>query len=194
MNKNILGALLALSSATAFAEDNFKVELLLGNAEQEISSNINNESGDDVSLGIRGAFNVNKHFGVELAYQDYGTPDDSYIDEFGDRISEKLKATAASAGVKGMMPFNNGVSLIGRVGVAFWDLEYEQTDSSNPGVVDRFDDDGNDFYYGVGIDYALNQQFSIGAEYTILEAQAKFGNLDFDNEIKNFAVTLGMTF
>ena len=130
----VVGVLLGSSALTAVAESGFSGEVLVGTADQEFSFGSLSTSGDDMSFGIRGAFSLNEHFAVEAAYRIYGEADDTYIDDFGDTINDKLSSTALNLGVKGSIPFDNGISLNGRIGLALWDVELKETDSAFPGV------------------------------------------------------------
>lgn len=199
MKKVVIGALLGLSSLSSFAEDaRFSAEVLVGKTDQELSSDYGDTEGDDTSIGIRGAFLLNKNFALELSYHDYGEADDSYIDGWGDNIKDSLDSSSFNLGVKGILPLNNGFSLHARLGVAFWDVELSETDSAFPGETFKGDDSGNDFYYGIGAQCAINEKFTIGVEYTVSEFDTEIGG-DFrgfkaDVETDTVALTAGIKF
>lgn len=183
------------ASSPAFAESGSSFEVLLGTADQDTSiSGIGGTSGDDMSIGIRGAFALNDDFAFELTYQDYGETDDTYIDEWGDTISDKTSSTALNLGIQGIMPSGSNFSLIGRIGFALWDYEVKETDSAFPGVTFNASDDGNDLYYGIGMQYTANNQFIIGAEYTITEMDVTLFGISVDHEVSNFSLSFGYSY
>jgi opacity protein-like surface antigen len=194
MKKVVLSVLLMSSVLPAVAENNFSVELLLGMADQELSADGLSTSGNDTSFGIRGAFSLSENFAIEGAYQSYGETDDTYIDDFGDTINDKLSSTALSVGVKGIIPFNNGVSLNARAGISFWDVELEETDSYFPGQTFKADDNGNDLYYGLGAQYDINSQVTVGLEYTITKMGISTEGVSADFDVKNISLSLGYKF
>ena len=190
--KNIIwGIILGSTAFSAVAENDFSGEILLGTADQEVSAGGVSASGDDISFGVRGAFSLSENFAIEGAYQSYGEADDTYIDSFGDTINDKLTTTALNIGVKGIVPLDNGVSLNGRLGISFWDAELKETDSAFPGQTFKADDDGNDLYYGIGIQYKINSQIFIGAEYTITKMDISTNGVSADLDVNNISLSLG---
>lgn len=194
MKKLALSFLISTGAISAHAETNISADLLIGTADHKTKVGSSSESGDDISIGVRGAYNINENFAVEVAFQDYGETDETYIDSFGDTINDKASATALTAGVKGSIPLSASFSLNGRLGVSSWDFEFRGTDSSFPGVEFSFDDDGTDLYYGVGMQLMLNEAFSVGAEYTITEMGLSVEGGSADHEVKNLAIFASYSF
>ena len=189
MKKITIALLLTILASPVLAENNFSAEFLLGIADQksEIVDEFN-ASTDDTSIGIRGTYIVNKYFGVELAYQDNG---ESSTTVFNDTI--KIGSTEKKLGIKGMYPLGNGISFIGRLGASFWDYDLKFPEQN-----EHYKSDGTDLYYGVGVEYALNEQFYAGVEYTITDMDGKLdgdaSDIKLENEAKNIAIYVGMTF
>ena len=190
----IVGILLSSSAISAFAENSVSAEVLVGMADQEISNNGASSSGDATSFGVRSAISLNKNVSAEFSYHNYGETDDTYIDGFGDTINDQLKTTAFNLGIKAVLPLENGLSLNARLGVSFWDFEYEGTDSSFPGQVFKADDDGNDLYYGVGAQYDLNTNVYVGAEYTLSKLDVSTSGVTADLDVDNLSLYLGYKF
>ncbi len=191
MKRLVLGILLTSSALPAVAENAFSTELLFGIADQESTYGSESTSGDDASIGIRGALKFNQHIAIELAYQDYGETKDT-LD--GNTISSKVSTTAINFGAKGMIPFSNGFSLNGRFGIALWDNEIKKNDSSSSSGSFNADDSGRDFYYGVGMQYEIQPQLVFGAEYTIADMDVDWDNTAVDHEVKNFSLSMGLRF
>ena len=195
MKRVLIGSLLCLSSTSIFANDRyFSGEILLGSTDQEV----NGDSGSDTSFGLRGTYNINPNVGVEFSYQNYGEADWTYIDGFGDTINEKTASDSLNLGIKGVLPLQNGFSLNARLGIAFWNVDVDITDSSLPGQTFSGDDSGNDIYYGIGGQYTINEKFIIGIEYTLSEFGVSLGGdldgISADLELNTLAVTVGQKF
>ena len=88
----------------------------------------------------------------------------------------------------------NGLSLNARVGVSFWDSEFEGTDSSAPGIIFKADDDGTDLYYGIGAQYDINPNLYVGAEYTLTKMDISTVGISADFEVDNLSLSLGFKF
>ena len=192
MKKYALGVLLTVSGLPALAEISVTPELLVGKADQ--STDVNGSKvtdGDDTSLGLRAVFGINKNLDVEVAYQDYGETDDTYVDSFGDTINDKFSTSALNVGLKGIAPFSDKLAFHGRVGLARWDTELKSTDSSSPGQTLSLDDNGVDIYYGVGVQYNLTPKLNVGMEYDITEMDVSFSGLAVDHTVKNLSLSLG---
>ena len=198
MKKLILASLVGLTSLPVAADSNFSAEFLLGKTDQEARTDYGDVEGDDTSIGIRGGYSINENVTLELSYNNYGEIDKSYIDEYGDYINDKVSTTSMNFGVKGSIPLNNGLSIYARIGLSLWDVEFEETDSFYPGETFKGDDSGNDIYYGLGLQYQINDKAFIGAEYTLSEYGVKLGGdfqgLDADVDIKTFALSIGLNF
>ena len=195
MKKFLLGMCLSASCLPAFAESDFSVGLLLGSAKQETSSDgARDLSGSDLSIGVRAAYHINEYFAVEAGYHDYGEAEDSFVDSFDDNIGVTIGTTALTLGLKGSLPFDNGFALSARAGVASWEWDLAVRDSAFPGEVFKSDDDGTDLYYGVGAEYTINSQVSLGVEYTVTDMDVRSGVADIDHEVNNFSLSLNYSF
>lgn len=186
-----LGVLLATTSATTIAQSSITAELLLGTADQEASINGFVTAGDDTSTGIRGAFNINENFALELAHFDYGTISQDFVFN-----SESINVTSTNLGVKGGIPFENGFSIYTRIGIAFWDWETTVTFPSVPDAAFRISDDGNELYYGFGAQFEFTPNVIGGIEYTVTSfdvSNAEY-ELTLDHEVENLALSLGLKF
>ncbi|NRA55496.1 MAG: porin family protein [Gammaproteobacteria bacterium] len=197
MNRKILGALLASTTFTSFADNGISAQVLLGSATQATrisTAEINPLSNNDVSIGIRAAYTLNKNISFEALYQNYGVADSSLVDASNDNIRHKINSSAFNFGVKGVIPFDYGLSLNGRFGISFWDAKIQTTDSAAPGEVFKSDDTGSDIYYGLGIDYRMSQNVRLGIEYIITDMNATWYSVDVENKVKNLSFSIGYYF
>lgn len=194
MRKITLALLIAASSLPVLAENNFSTELLLGNADQKTGPRLRPISGDDLSIGIRGAYLLHKNMGFELAYMNYGETDDSTGVGGGGTQTLNTSTSALTLGVKGIIPFDSGFSIIGRAGMSAWDFEIKQTVTGFAGGNAKLDDDGTDLYYGIGMKYNFNEKMSFGLEYTITEMGLLISGDKLDHEVKDTALSIGYNF
>lgn len=195
MKKITLGFLLAAAAMPAISDSNFSAEILLGLADQESDiGGFRTPSGDDSSVGIRAAFNLNDYISFELAHFNYGDAEKSYVDSFGDDIKETISSEANNIGVKASVPVGGSFSINGRLGLSAWDYEYSYSDSFFGGEVFSEDDSGTDPYYGVGVQWEINEHLLLGAEYNITSMSITIDNVDIDNEVRNLALSIGYIF
>ena len=156
----ILAVAFATTAFPAAADNGFSAEFLLGSADQELTASDSVDSiklsDNSTSYGVRGVYQFNEFFGVELSYQDSGEAAKSFIDEFDATIRTEFETQQINVGVKGMIPLDGGFSLVGRLGLSSWDFDAALTDSDFPGLVDRLSDSGSDLYYGVGGQYRFS--------------------------------------
>ncbi|MDQ2078143.1 porin family protein [Marinimicrobium sp. ABcell2] len=190
----VLGVLISSLTVSAHAYQDLSAEVLLGISNQRTDfGDGDRASGDSTSFGLRGAYSFNPNVAVELSYQNYGSYDDRWVDEFG-RIDETFKSSALMAGVKMSLPLQAGYSLVGRVGASHWNFELEEIDSEFPGEVFVFDDSGTGLYYGVGVQLDITQDLFIGVEYTATQMDVTLGGFSVDHRARNIAASLGFRF
>jgi OmpA-OmpF porin, OOP family len=193
--KNVfLGLVLGSVAISAAAESNFSGEVLLGIADQKLTAEDFSTSGDDTSFGVRGAFQLSKNFALEVAYRNNGETSDKYVDDFGDNINDMLSSTELNLGVKAIIPVSDVFSFNGRLGFSMWDAKVEETDSAFPGETFKASDDGNDLYYGVGIQYSISSKVFIGAEYLVTKMEVSDNGVSGDFDVENMSLSLGFKF
>ncbi len=179
MKKLTLAILLMSTTAPVFADSKFSAELSLGQANYQINiGDINVDLGDSTSFGIKGTYKFTPNFAIDLGYQNLAEAEKT---TFGN--TSKMSGSQINLGVKGIMPFDNGLSVSGVLGIS--QLSLDMNDIS---------DDGSDFYFGVGGYYSFTSQFFMGMEYTLFGYS--FGDTDEDSSIDVDVLTLnvGMNF
>jgi opacity protein-like surface antigen len=190
-----LGLALSAFTIPAFAESTTSLDFLVGLAKQSSEyEGTEFSSGDDISLGLRLAIGINKNVAAEISYQGFGETNDTYIDQWGDTINDKVSSNAATLGLKGIIPINNQASLNARLGIARWDLDVKTTDTAFPGIIFKYDDSGTDLYYGVGGQFKITPQFSIGVEYTIVPMDVNIDGDKIDHQVENLTGSLSYSF
>jgi hypothetical protein len=97
-------------------------------------------------------------------------------------------------GLKGSITLNRMVSLIGRIGIAMWELDFTETDSAFPGDIFRDKDEGTDTYFGVGLQMNLDNNFILSIEYTELDFSPALGAVNTGHNIENVSLSAGFRF
>ncbi|WP_170252915.1 outer membrane beta-barrel protein [Colwellia echini] len=187
-----------LLTAPALANQGFYGELSLGSANNEIETDYSYDynsdslgdvqigsdsgtlksSGNSTSYGVRLGYQFNEYVTAEIGYHQYGTWDDTFVNENNETIKDQAETSATSVGIKGVLPLSKDFSLFARLGSATWDIKTSSSDVSAPAQVKNQKQDGTDIYYGIGGEYNINKRFSVGLEYTVL-------NIDWDNSYGN---------
>ncbi|MBN1379985.1 MAG: porin family protein [Gammaproteobacteria bacterium] len=185
-------------SANSFAASGFSAELLIGSTDFESEmpvSFLRDVTDSDTSIGIRGMFLFNDNFAVELSLNDYGTLNETYLDTWGDTISETFEVESTNIGVVGFLPLSETFSLSGRVGLADWDADYIYTDTAFgtiPVVVAS--DSDTDLYYGIGARYNAANGWLLSLEYTTMEFDGQYLVYEATQTLNNLGLAIGYKF
>lgn len=129
----------------------------------------------DTAFKIYGGSKINPNFAFEVAYIDMGEAVAS--DRFDTLTSE---VTAFNFSALGIIPVSQTVDLFGKVGLLFWDAKISINGSLNGSI----SEDGTDIGFGFGANFAVNEKFSIRAEFQ------KFPNIGDDDTIGESAITM----
>lgn len=113
-------------------------------------------SNTDTAYRLAAGYQVNENFGVEGAYVDSGA-----ISASGLGVTVNMKNTEWQLAAIGTLPVGNGFSVIGKAGIAFWDI----TTSTTPVAVPGFSPNGNDFLWGIGAQYDITKAVAVRGQY-----------------------------
>ena len=97
----------------------------------------------DTGLKLFGGYNFNSNLGVEVAYVDLGEYRGGTFEQDG-----------ISVEAVGYLPIADNIDVFGKLGMFSWDV-------STPTV----SDDGNDLTYGLGLNFQMNSQIGVRAEW-----------------------------
>ena len=148
----------------------------------------------DSSISVTYGFKFQENLSFELSYIDFGELEKSLIDG-DDLIAIALEADGFSGAIKWSSKISDNVSGYAKLGFLFWDVKAGLTWTSGPdnevwnlfglenGVVSD-SDDGNDFFIGLGFDYSINDDLSLGLNYDMYELE--------DNEINSLGLKLSL--
>jgi hypothetical protein len=122
---------------------------------------------DTTGFKLFGGLQLHPNFGVEIAYVDLG--DASYSGVFtvpgiGTFPVTGGKVEASGFNLSGMasFPASAAVSIFGKMGVFLWDLEASDTTGGLPFATSA---SGNDLSFGFGLDYRVNANWALRAEW-----------------------------
>lgn len=187
-------------SATFANETPFTAEILVGKTTQSVKGDGTNvKDADDTSVALRLGYEFADSWAAEAAYYDYGKATSNYTDEFGDKITNTMTSSAFLLGIKKEFNLNENLSLNARAGMAFWDFDIKQIDSSDPSNPIKSSDNGNDLYYGVGLAYSFKESLLVSVDYSFVSmgTNLSVGNsttLKPDNDTSTISVGVGYQF
>jgi len=200
MKKLALGILITMVSLPALSEVNYSAELLSGITKHETKLNDKNSWGKKYNssnivsgFGLRGVYSIGDIFSAELAYFDYGDNDEDF--KFKSvKVTQKISTTSFNLGIKSGVRFYEDYLVYLRLGTSFW-LVKADVDLTTPfGTKNQTDRDRN-FYQGGGLQYKINPQFSVGAEFTYTEMYISLkGFKKEEHEIRNLSLSLAYHF
>ncbi len=116
---------------------------------------------DPTAYGVYGGYNFDPNFGVEVEY--VGSDDADY---YGGDIDAK---TYGAYGTYRYAFPNSGLYAKGKVGIAKTELEASATVA---GITRKASVDDTSLAGGIGLGYAVSQDFSVEAEYDIVGSDA----------------------
>ncbi|MET0322382.1 MAG: outer membrane beta-barrel protein, partial [Duganella sp.] len=159
MKNTILFAMLAALAGSAAAQSQGAyVGGNVGRAEQKASvDDFGSEKDTDTGFKLYGGYNFTQSFGLEAGYADLGKLERS---AFGDSIS--LEPTSVYFAATGTLPLDAQFSLFGKAGVARTEVKGSE---SFDGIRTSGKESRNSGYFAVGAAYAVNNNFSVVAEY-----------------------------
>jgi opacity protein-like surface antigen len=132
------------------------------------ASNVNSD-GYKTSAKIFGGVELDQRYGVEAGYTDFRKSDFSYTAPNGAAGRGQSDGYGVYVAGKATAPINDQLSAYGKLGVAYSKRKL----SSNTGMNMENNDTG--VYAGVGLQYNINQQVALTAEYERYGKSKDFG-------------------
>lgn len=162
--------MLAMLSDTAIARSDFYVFGTFGNTNADVSFNAQNRiDGDNDSYKLGAGYAVNRNFSLEAAYQGFSSqhattdcPPGFACVGLVIPLTTRADLTAYSLSAIGSIPLTDRFDVFGRVGITSWDVDFK-------GISSAFDTSGEDFLYGAGLGWSLDDHWKVSAEYEKVE-------------------------
>ncbi len=132
-----------------------------------------NESGldeNDTGGKLFGGYRFNDYIAAEAEVYDFGDQSDSV---------NSFSVNGGGIALVGSVPVNDSFRVFAKGGIHSWNL-----DVSGPIATQFQDTSDTDPYYGVGVDYSINNRWAIRGEYTRYEVN------DFDVDVASVGVVL----
>lgn len=149
----------------------------LGGSIGEATNETDEFKGSDTAFKLAAGYAFNDYLGIELAYVDAGTQEDTVgLVE----IENESSGVIASALLR--LPLGETFAVFGKLGYAFYDSE---ATGRLGDLRERESDSDEDLAYGVGLELALWSSFKLRAEYEAVDVSAG------DFEIVSIGVTYG---
>lgn len=174
----------------ALAENQVSIFGAIGQADHKVII----VSDSDTSFGLGAAYSFNENFSGEFRFDDFGSL--SGGDEYD---SYEFSVSSMSIGLNAGIPLNEQFDLYAKIGLAFWSGDAESTERYSYYNGDTFvteteyesaSEDGNDFYFGFGGKYKFNDQWAMGLEYVMLDADVD----GISYEVDNLSLQLALSF
>lgn len=128
-----------------------------------------NTDGYKASGKLFGGYEMNQNWGVEAGYTDFRSSDASYTyNGTPGRASSDGHSIYLAA--KGTVPINEQFSAYGKLGAAY---NKTSLSSTTPGL--HFDDSKTQAYGALGLQYKINPQVALVAEYERYGSKRDFG-------------------
>jgi len=144
------------------------------------------QESEDSDTGFRvfGGFGGTDTISFEIGYSDFGEATfDAESDGSGfypaGPISLQASTTGIDFGIAGRIPLSDAVAVVGRIGMLMWEAEFDAQVSGGSGSESE---DGNDIFFGGGLDFTFSPTVSLRGEF------ARYA-LD-DNDIDSLSLSL----
>ncbi|MGI0116079.1 outer membrane beta-barrel protein [Zooshikella sp. RANM57] len=122
------------------------------------------------AVNLFAGYRVNKYFGLEINYTDFGSPDAEYNSP-GGSVHEDVENEIKGYGIKavGFYPINTNIELKATAGVMKWKVEedYSITNSAFPSVnkANSHSEKGTSLTFGLGANYNLTENVAFGLQW-----------------------------
>lgn len=179
--KKIISLTILLSNSTlAVAEPHLFFVGVKGGVQWALDDHYNNSNPEGVSLGIYSGLQFTPSWSWEVGYQ--------YHDELkADATSVNVKAWLIETALRYDWYLKDNLSLYGRLGAAYWDMEKTQL-SSNQSDATGFSPIGE-----VGINYNFNPNVSLSTGYQFIDSigDSNTGKYDSHGLLVSLTYTFG---
>ena len=105
----------------------------------------------------------NPNLGIEAGYRDLGEVTAKGV-VAGDDVEVSVEASGFFGGLVTRIPASERFNFAGRFGLLLWELDTSVRVNGIP--AGSADDDGNDFYFGLGASYAVSNAIDLGLSWT----------------------------
>jgi OOP family OmpA-OmpF porin len=123
---------------------------------------------DDNAWKLFGGYRFNQNFAVEVAYIDFGAPEDTATAS-GSSGDYSVELSGMAPYIIGTVPLGP-VELFAKAGYYFYDVKIDADLDDLGGDVFSSDDSGEDFLYGFGVGMTFMEHLNARLEYEKIDA------------------------
>lgn len=122
-------------------------------------------SSDDKDTGwkVYGGYQFNANGAFEFGYVDLGEATFNGTDSFLGTADASFESSGFNVALAGFLPVGNNISVTGKVGLFLWDLDVNV--NSSVWGSGSLSEDGADLMYGIGVQFGVNEQIAVRAEW-----------------------------
>ncbi len=142
---------------------------------------------DDFAWKVFGGYKFNQYFGVEGGSVDFGQSegDALFIDLSNSQIfqaTQEVKIDGFFLSGLVAWPISDNFSVLAKLGMIYWDIEFDITDADNFALVGDEDENGTDVFFGLGAQYNFTPGFGVRAEWERFNniGESEIGTSDID--------------
>jgi opacity protein-like surface antigen len=149
---------------TAVAQSDFYVFGSFGNTDADVSlGGLNRVDDNNGSYALGAGYALASNVSLEVAYQDFGSFNGETDCPPGFTclvipVSAQADLMGISLSLIGSVPLTDRLDVYGKVGFTSWNVDFK-------GISAAFDDSGEDFLYGAGLRWSINDHWKVFAEY-----------------------------
>ena len=144
--------------------------LAVGQTDTNVAPDGNDVTENGTSSEIRAGRTLYDIFALEVGYVDFGDM------KFAQGLAEgEISGDAFELTIVAHYPLNETFNLLASVGVSDWD-----TSLAGEGYESTYEDNGTDLVLGVGVNYMLNNRFSLDLKYKDYDIGALDKDLGMD--------------
>ena len=196
MRNLLISAVALFMTSTVFAQGKYFLSYELSDNEWDtgvaiISGAVLDE--DDNGYAILGGIHLSDNLDIELGYKDFGEASlagasgnqftyEGTTYQFNATATITIEGDAYLIGVKPKYKLSENLSLYGRLGVSMWDVTLGVATGTSSANVD---DDGNDIYYGLGIQGKFG-----GLDFSLAHSKYEFDSDEVDSNALSVSYTL----
>lgn len=137
----------------------------------------------DFGWGLNAGYQVMRHFAVELGYLDLGKSQADVMATIAGRPGAgraDIKSSGVQTAVIGILPFDYGWAIDGRVGLFYGDNKVQVNGSTGSGSY-NYENSGNKstFLGGVGLSYNFYHNYQMRLDYLYIDKVGDAGKLGY---------------
>ncbi len=138
---------------------------------------------DDSGYKITGGIQTSDNIALEVSYVDLGefSASSDTLQQLSNFFGTPAHASVAVSGVemavKGILPLSDKISIFGRLGLFFWNLDGNLSLQDFGSTTQSFE--GNDLSYGIGINIHATEHLVVKAEFNRYDIKDGYYDIDY---------------